>query len=831
MLTEKTTYRSKFSEWRMLGLLFFVLVLLGVTGILLYQKLSAAAQKVANSTGTEQKASLIARQISLLSTEAENYVRSYRLTHDNSYLYSFYQLMPSIESELTGLKSRRHLVSCPPEICDSMVTLTQQRFELLHQVLYLENEEKITEELSAVSKSIDEAFARHDDSVATKTKKEQTEPEVKESFFQRLFGRRAKKTANTTNKSASNSLSPPANDTSIRSQLKSTVQKTKQKQLEKLSDLKSRDLSLNLQSRSVVRAFHTLIARLEVLEETELQTRSSQAGAELRSMRNLAFAVSAVLCFLLLVILLLMSSYTRKKKEYELALVDARQKAEELAKSKETFLANMSHEIKTPLNAIHGFTEQMLQSSQDSAQRQQLSIVKKSADYLSKLVSNILHYSKLEAGKLSLDEVDFDLHNELEDLEKLFQQEVRAKGLHFSVLVDPLLPKFVCMDLTCFKQILFNLIGNALKFTEKGQVNVSIEKLTEEKNLLRILVTDTGIGIPATKVPLLFQEYEQASTLIAKKYGGTGLGLVITKKIAEQLGGSIRLKSIENQGTEVEVILPYQPSSPVPPGDSEQSHSVAHQQLQGKTILIVDDEEFNRLLLRSVLSKYGVKLQEATNGAEAVEKVLQQNFDLVIMDIRMPVKNGLEACQEIRKFEKHLPILASTAVISDEKIQRCREAGFSGFLHKPFSEKKLLSIVNDVFNDVPLHTLAPDHEQPTDKPKRLNLAELRIVSGGDKQFEKELIDLFQKSITKGLADMETYAASGDLLEMAELAHKMLPPSKHFEAHKLEVHLRYLENLRHLNTVPNELKQHLQGLRSEVEAIAKELNNISNLGEA
>ncbi|MBL7931111.1 MAG: response regulator [Bacteroidia bacterium] len=810
----------KISEWRMMGFLLFVVLVVCIVGLMFYNKLSIAANNVSGSVSLETKTSVIIRQISLQTSEAENNVRSYRLTHDNEYLFSFYKQMPEIEARIKELNEKASEGWWERALKDTVVFLTQKRFELLRQQLYLEDEEKITEELNTVSKKIDEAFTAKKDSLMNALPQEETKE--KESFFRKLFGRKSKKPDSPDTRPIAETKTVPTTDTSIRSQLKISVNKTKQRQLEKISALKSRDLELNRDSRTAIAKIDSCIAEAEKYEQNQTLQRIDFAKTDVKEIQNLAIVSSGLICVLLLVTGILMLNYVRKKREYENALLEAKNNAEDLAKTKEIFLANMSHEIKTPLNAIHGFTEQVLQNPMDESQRQQLSIVKKSAEYLTKLVTNILNYSRIDAGKLPIEETDFDLKKELEEIEFLLGPEIKKRHIHFSLIVDKKLPVLIQGDLTRFKQIFFNIIGNAIKFTEKGQVNVIVEKPENKNSELRFVVTDTGIGIAAEKIPKLFNEYEQAGSSISRKYGGTGLGLVITKKIIEQLGGNIKLRSIEGQGTEVEIILPFKTAK----GQERsitQTESVKNEagQLRDKSFLIVDDEEFNRLLLRSILLKYGVKLKEATNGAEAIEKTLHEKFDMVIMDIRMPVKNGTEACTEIRRFEKKLPILASTAVISDEKIKRCIEAGFTGFIHKPFSEKKLIETILSVVNDVPL-TPEGLNSEPEIKQKRINLEALAHISNGDKNFEKEMIFLFHRSINTGLEEIEIHIGDEEWNKVADTAHKMMAPCKHFDADRLYKYLRFFEELRKTRIDIREVKSKLVILKEEIEAIDIEL---------
>ena len=297
------------------------------------------------------------------------------------------------------------------------------------------------------------------------------------------------------------------------------------------------------------------------------------------------------------------------------------------------------------------------------------------------------------------------------------------------------------------------------------------------------------------------------------------------KKILEQMGGSINLKSKEHEGTEVDITIPYSRDDHY--NNHKEISSVCkeliHNTLKDKKILIVDDEEFNRLLLNAILSKYNVSLTEATNGNEAVDLIRNNKYDLVLMDIRMPEKNGIDACIEIRKFEKELIILASTAVVNKDKTEKCIRAGFNGFLFKPFTERILLENLVAIFNkkNIVLETIP---NTTSDEPNnKLNMDELISISNGDEKFKKEMITIFQKSINKALDQIDEFCKKQQWSEASSIAHKILPSCKHFEADKLYMNLKYFEslntelpNIERLNIELEELKKNIAAVNLELQ---------------
>lgn len=819
--------KKKNSEFRFVVLLALLVVLVSVSGLVLYRNLSAVARKVGTSAKIETRNSLVLRQILIDLREAENEVKSYNLTYSKEHLIAFYNTISVFERQMVDLGNAPKYNQDERFIINNVLALAEKRFELLKQQLYLDDEEKITDELNAISVKIDEVYQKR---LANETKSGQTEPgfietpEKKESFFKRLFGKkekpqdRAKKEVLATPGFQEKSMAK------LQGELKSTVKKVKTNQLEKLAERKSRELQLSKDGQTLTKQMRQLVDALETQENQLLAKRIETAKQDMNTIRSFSILFSVVISVLLILVAYLIYNYVRKKREYELALITAKRNAEDLAKTKETFLADMSHEIKTPLNAIYGFTEQVLNSDLTTRQYEQLNIVRKSADYLAKLVNNILNYSKLQAGKIKIENSDFNLKRELEDMAILFSSQIEDKPVKLHISKTPELADYINGDLTKIKQVLFNLIGNAIKFTERGEINVMVaNRKLNGHDALYITVDDTGIGIPPEKISRVFNEYEQADTTISKKYGGTGLGLMITKKLIEQLNGTISLKSVVGKGTKFEVYIPFNEVTKREhvPADRSMLMPEILTTLQHKKILIVDDEEFNRLLLQSILSKYNIQIFEAINGTEAVHLVKNHFLDLVIMDLNMPDKDGINACTEIRQFNTTIPILVSTAAISEEKINQCLKEGFNGFVYKPFTEKDLLeTLIPQLANSKKVKSQT--ETEPEEHHYKINLNHLEAMSNGDELFARELVEIFYKSINKTSLDISAACGNSDWGKVSDLAHKSMAACKHFDAMDLYNCLKYFENLRNGTPDYQELRQRLEQLNLEVQNINQEL---------
>ncbi len=820
------TLKKKPSELRVVIILLMVVLMICFTGALLYKNLSTIAKNVSNSAENNTRTSILLRQILIEFREAENNVKSYNLTANRDYLISFYTGITALDSKLQELQDTKLFSYRERTIIDSVIILSEERFELLKTQLYADDESKITDELNSISSKIDasykenaqeEIYERRVQNIIKDTVKR------KETFFQRLFGKKRKRADTIQSAPIIVRDSVYVNQTKqIGVELKKEVKKVKKAQKAKLTEQKSLELKLSHEGKDIVDKIRSFSNEMDAMERKSTLEKINSANKDVGTIKVLAIIITAIISILLLIVSLIIIIYTAKKRQYETALITARQNAEDLAKTKETFLANMSHEIKTPLNAIFGFTEQVLKSDLTAKQKEYLTVVKDSTNHLIQLINDILDYSKIQAGKIQLEKVDFDIKNELENIKTLFTQQCNNKNLELNFFIDIDVPEYINAELTKLKQIMYNVIGNAIKFTNKGSVTVEVKKIIQNGHSVEIKINDTGIGIAEEKISRLFNEYEQLHTDMPNKYGGTGLGLVITKKILEHLGGNIQMKSKEHEGTEVVIQFPY-----------SECHSLKYKEetlgisehlisaiLKNKNILIVDDEQFNRLLLKTILSKYDTNVTEAINGNEAVTQVKNNHYDLVLMDVRMPEKDGIEACEEIRVFEKDLIILASTAVVNKNTTNKCLQAGFNGFIFKPFNEKNLLeNLYSYLTGQVVKEGKTTINASLTNK---LNFDELFSIANGDEHFKKEMILIFHKSINEGLDTIETLLTDKEWVKISEIAHKILPSCKHFQANSLYENLKYFESLRENAPVESQLSIKLQQLKRDVSEVNLEL---------
>jgi signal transduction histidine kinase/CheY-like chemotaxis protein len=379
------------------------------------------------------------------------------------------------------------------------------------------------------------------------------------------------------------------------------------------------------------------------------------------------------------------------RKNTEKELNEARIKAEEAIVEKAQFLSNMSHELRTPLNGIIGLTNILISEEMLPSQTNHLEVLKYSSDHMLVLINDILDFNKIEAGKVVLENDGFNLLETIEKMKSFFSWEASSKGLHFEVNANNILNRTVKGDVTRIRQVITNLISNAIKFTEKGFVIFSVEileQLSEKQCTLRFSISDSGIGIENDKLEKIFESFGQADQTTIRKYGGSGLGLTISKRLITLMGSELKVESTPEKGSKFwfDLVLDCSVTEQILPVQKNINDMVAFKKL---AVLVAEDNPINMLVVCKMLEKWNVVVHKAKDGSEAVELVGKNKFDLILMDLQMPVMDGLTATKFIREKNNSIPIIALTATTDESLTQNLHEKGINDIVQKPFVPEDL----------------------------------------------------------------------------------------------------------------------------------------------
>ncbi|MCE3295515.1 MAG: multi-sensor hybrid histidine kinase [Crocinitomicaceae bacterium] len=780
-------FKYEISSIILLTGIFFLVIL---TGVYVNRKISTTIEKV-NVQAAPDNRLLLMKSLTGTLTEAENNLYSFNLTKDKTYLDDFYKTIRNSEKKLTRLKN----MSADDPVFKSQVDTFEffvfEKFKILDSLMLTQNQYRVTDALNVVQEKIDEVSA---------LERAQNEPKAKGlSIF-----KRKKNEAN----------------------LKITYFKKELEEIRKMESYKeitnnSIELGLIQYDRFIMKKIAQMLDRLEKRERMAIARKSEAAGQAAKDAKKITIIFSVFCSLLLLLIFYTIIRYIRKNNEYKKILKKAKQESDELAEAKVRFLSNMSHELRTPLNSIIGFTDLLTNPESkltNEQRREKLGIIQKSAQLLLKLLNNILDHTKLQANKIEFEKEDFDIILAVREVFQILEESARVKNnqLILHVSTESL---HVKGDSFKLKQILLNLVGNAIKFTENGtiEINLKFESNEAGRYLVHMSVNDTGIGIASDRLEHIFNEFEQESMHTSKEYGGTGLGLNITKTLIELQGGSIRVNSKKGQGTTFFFSIPYEHGKVAQaPVETPVPAAIDITQLvKGRKIMVVDDEPFNRKLLSSLLNPYDVELYEASNGEEAFELARNIQFDLILMDIRMPKMNGIDATKQIKALQPiPVPIVAlSAGSLEDDKNTAFI---FDAVLPKPFKNDHLLAVISKLLDkntstlDLNL-VLAEDDDDENDK--HYDLANLRVMAQGSQEFFDEMLELFIRTSKEGISQMQGYLDEKDFYAMSQIAHRIAAPCKHLEANKMYALIKLIENYKKNAFTYEEMKFVLEKLKS------------------
>jgi signal transduction histidine kinase/DNA-binding response OmpR family regulator len=478
----------------------------------------------------------------------------------------------------------------------------------------------------------------------------------------------------------------------------------------------------------------------------------------------------------------ILTNTVNERKEFEKQIEESRQKAEESLETRKLFLANISHEIRTPISAISGMSGILADTEISETQKQYVKAIQSSSKSLMVIVNDILDMSKLESGKFSAEFIPFDLRAILDPLYTTYLLRTDEKGIAFSVDYPSDMPKWLFGDPTRLGQILNNLISNAIKFTDKGKVTLKITFDKKGKhNEFCFSVTDTGIGIDQEKLKTIFEFFSQEDNTITRRFGGTGLVLAISKSISELLGGEIMVESEKNVGSTFKFCLTM-------PEASEQlknETAIVRTDLKGKNVLIVEDNELNRFLAVTILKKWNANIHIAENGEEAVKAVSTLDIDIVLMDIQMPVMDGVAAAIAIRsELKSNVPIIALTANALESEKEKCWQAGMNEYITKPYNPEFLREKI----------IFLTEHNSKSEEPnsENISLDNLHSLMNGSKEQMIRMTQVFLDQIEKHFNELKFALNENDLDEITAVTHKLKSSFQLFGLNKTGILLERIE---------------------------------------
>lgn len=450
-------------------------------------------------------------------------------------------------------------------------------------------------------------------------------------------------------------------------------------------------------------------------------------------------------------------------------------KASVAAQTKENFLANMSHEIRTPLSGILGFTNLLQKRPLDETSKEFVSSIQRSGENLMAIINDILDLSKIEAGMMRITPGTFSINGLINSVETLFLERAKEKGLTISCKVDSSIPDTLIGDATRLTQILVNLIGNAIKFTHQGKIDIEVFKHSQtEKNItLGFKISDTGIGIDKEKLNEVFERFNQGEDSITRNFGGTGLGLSIVKNLIVLQNGNIEVKSEQGKGTSFIFNIPYDISEE----QLNKISTVSSDYFKDKTnvplrVLVVDDNAINQSLMKHLLLQWNIDFDIVSNGLEAVEKLINQTYDLILMDIQMPKMDGYAATQQIREVLKlDIPIIAMTAHALAGEREKCLSRGMNEYISKPIKEEELFKLIS-TFGLQEYQPKELNSDNAKADFKYIDLTYMQSISGGDTSFEKTVTQQFLDNIPAHLAELESDYENQDFTTVKLRAHDL-----------------------------------------------------------
>lgn len=746
-----------------LSVLVILLTIVVVMGVFTYNKFSEIVRDVNQSSRPDLMLVTTKNLLGNLSN-AGNSVKTYTLTKDTIYLDKFYKAITQANETMEliySINDKKHneLLNIP-----KLDTLVNLKIVTLEDLLSLQDDYRVNIALNKVMDKIEK----------------QNEAEAEKGIFRRIFSK---------NKISKTKVSEEIN------QIKNEETHIK-------NTLVNKELELINQDRIITDNIRTIIDVFEITENNKIANETQLALIKVEKINKQIAIFCIAGGILVLFISYLMMNFIRTNIRFRTALREAKNQAEELADAKERFLNNVSHEIRTPMNAISGFADQLAENELPPEQKEQVNMIQKSSKHLLHIINEVLTFNKLQQGKSAKENIPFNPAEVTSEVVAILNPLALEKNITINIINNDSIPKVLKGDPHKLSQILLNIVGNSIKFSEDGNIGIKLSPFlaNHESVSVRFEIQDNGIGMTAKQMKKIFEEFEQAEVSTTRKHGGTGLGLSITKMLVDLLKGNISVQSELNKGTLVTVELPFEiaQEEEIKNITVQKSQINNNIQLKDINILIVDDEPYNRKLLTTILKKHDVSLSEAENGQQAIDEITKNNYDIILMDSRMPVLNGIDATKKIRRSRNKkissIPIIALSAAVSEQDQANYKKAGMNDFLSKPFKKEDLIYKIHSVLNNKKTSTPKRIRKAPEkNEPALLDFNQLKSISGGDKNFYTEMLQTFVEGTEEGIDKINQHTEEKNWQMVAEYAHKISSPCNHLSANNLYKMLKDIED--------------------------------------
>lgn len=770
-------------------------------------KFSSVTQS--NNLGNQQL--VLVSEIATELYETESIGRQFIQSGDTTDLKRYNSQIENIQTSIDSLRNS-HADSTMKVELDSIATLLSKKSQNLEELLLLRSRDRNTNyyrEVIRELQKVDPSFR----SSNYENRFRNLEPHQRRVLVKLLDFSREEQVSTVSADSLIQSVKQ------VLSELEQQNQQFREIVNEKENELLVNDMILNEQLRNLLR----------VVEREERETslaRVETSEIMLKDISRTIIFIGAACILIILLFLLLIVKDISKSQRYRSQLEEAKTFTEALMHRREQFIATITHDLRSPLNTVMGYTDLMGKSGLTKKQDHYLNHLRKSSEYILHLVNDLLDLSKLDAGKMLVENLPFNPKNLLEDTFYSTIPEDDKKNLKLTVKFTPEADCKVVSDPFRIKQILSNLIANAYKFTDKGEItaSLSLQKKIEDSYILIISIKDTGIGIIKSKQEEIFEEFSQEHGEIEKKYGGTGLGLAITKRIAKLLQGTVELKSEPDKGSEFIVRIPVKKLKVDPETTPEPEEIKVDVNLQGKIILVVDDESSQLALSKELIKSTGMNCHTALNGEEALAKLKQHKYHLVLTDIQMPRMDGFELLRAMKEDTKmsEIPVIAISGR-TNVPAEKYTEAGFSGNILKPYKPADLLLKIEQILR-VAFEKKEKSGRKFSNEISEYTLEEIFLFTGEDQESLDTILNVFIESTQMNLQEIEQALEKDDHEKIAQIAHRMLPMFKQLKAKDIIPQLQKLENKdrdalksENISALINEIRKLLFQLEKEVKA--------------